>query len=318
MARHGGARRDWLDLSTGINPTSWPVPALPQGLWHRLPEAADEAAAIDAARAAYGAPAAAGIVVAPGTQALLQVLPRLFPPQTVAVIGPTYEEHARCWAAGGHDVVAADGIATAEASARIAVVVNPNNPDGRVREPARLDALARRLAARGGLLVVDEAFADCTPEWSLANRTGAPGLVVLRSLGKFYGLAGARVGFALTYRALAERLRDALGPWAVGAPALAVAAGALRDRTWTVRQRRVLAERRVALERVLEERGFALLGGTDLFVLAAHRDAARTNRRLLFERVLVRAFPAEPDRLRFGIPGGQRALRRLSEALDAR
>ena len=198
IAAHGGLRKQWLDLSTGINPTSWPVPNLPQALWHRLPEESDVALARDAARAAYGVPADAGIVVAPGTQALIQHLPGLVAPQPVAIIGPTYEEHRLSWARHGHEALVVDGIASAEASARIVVVVNPDNPTGRLHDPARLAALAKRLAARGGWLVVDEAFADVAPEASVAEAAGRDGLVVLRSLGKFYGLAGARIGFALT------------------------------------------------------------------------------------------------------------------------
>ena len=315
IAVHGGLRKQWLDLSTGINPTSWPVPNLPQALWHRLPEESDVALARDAARAAYGVPDEAGIVVAPGTQALIQHLPGLVAPQPVAIIGPTYEEHRLSWARHGHEALVVDGIASAEASARIVVVVNPDNPTGRLHDPARLAALAKRLAARGGWLVVDEAFAEVAPEASVAEAAGRDGLVVLRSLGKFYGLAGARVGFALTTRNMAGRLEEALGPWSVGAPSLHVAAGALGDRVWRKRMQRILGLRRLELDEMLVEAGFAIVGGTDLFVSARHPQAEVVDRRLRDAKILVRKFPAAPDRLRFGIPGGQRAFARLKAAL---
>ena len=315
IAARGGLKRQWLDLSTGINPTSWPVPELPQALWHRLPDDEDEAAAREAARHAYAAPDDAGIVVAPGTQAIIQALPALLAPQPVAIVGPTYGEHARCWARAGHEAMVTDGIASAEASARVVVIVNPNNPSGRRIGADRLVALAKWLGARGGWLVVDEAFADVAPQISVADHAGRDGLVVLRSLGKFYGLAGARVGFALTSRAMAARLREAFGPWAVGAPALAIAAGALADRVWAKRMQRILAIRRGELESVLEEAGLELVGSTDLFVTVRHKEASALAERLLDARILVRSFPEERSQLRFGIPGGQRALARLAAAL---
>ena len=315
IAVYGGRRSQWLDLSTGLNPTSWPVPELHQALWHRLPDESDLGPALDAARQCYGAPATADIVAAPGTQALIQWLPRLLPRQPVAVLGPTYEEHRRSWQRAGHEVFVTDGIASAEASARVVVAVNPDNPSGRVRDPERLVALSKRLAARGGWLVVDEAFADADPAASVCDAAGRDGLVVLRSLGKFFGLAGARVGFALTNKAMAAGLRDALGEWAVGAPALHVAAEALSDRVWIKRTQRILRGRRAELEGVLETGGFHIEGATNLFVTARHGDAPAIERRLLRERILVRSFPDIPDRLRFGIPGGQRPLARLAAAL---
>lgn len=315
IATHGGLRKHWLDLSTGINPTSWPVPDLPQALWHRLPDANDLDGARRSARTAYAAPDDAGIVVAPGTQAIIQWLPFLLPRQPVAILGSTYGEHAASYARAGHEVLVTDGIASAEASARVVVIVNPDNPTGRVREPAALHALARRLAARGGWLIVDEAFCDVAPTASVVDRTGRDGLVVLRSLGKFYGLAGARVGFALTSPGMAAKLEDALGPWAVGAPALHVAALALADRVWTKRMQRILGIRRAELEAVLGEAGCTIEGATDLFVTVRHPEASEVAARLLDAMILVRTFPSASDRLRFGVPGGQRALARLATAL---
>ena len=316
VAAHGGPRSAWLDLSTGINPTRYPVPDVPDAVWHRLPEGALENEVRAAARAAYAAPNAA-VSLAPGSQMHIQLLPFLHAPQPVAVIGPTYSEHAAAWARAGHEVLAADGVATAEASARIVVVVNPNNPTGRVIDPTLLRNLARRLGARGGLLVVDEAFADVAPEASVASHTGREGLVVLRSLGKFFGLAGARLGFALASPATAARLDDLLGPWAASGPALFAARAALCDRVWIRRTRRRLSERRAELERVLRPH-VSLRGGTDLFVLGQHAEVSRLNERLLHHRILARTFRHDPTLVRFGIPGGQRPLARLEAALADR
>ena len=315
VRKFGGTRSSWLDLSTGINPSAYPVPDLPPALWHRLPEEHHLLAAAEAARGAYEAPDAA-ISVAPGSQMHIQMLPFLWSPRRVAVIGPTYAEHAACWARAGHDVVTVDGLAAAETVGRIVVVVNPNNPDGRTLRRSQLLDLARRLGARGGALVVDEAFADVASDASVAGRAGREGLVVLRSLGKFYGLAGARVGFALTTREIAARLDDMLGPWAVPGPSLHVAAAALDDRTWARRARQTLARRSEALDALLDEFGLERIGGTDLFTLVSDPRAGRIDLKLRQQHVLVRSFREARDRLRFGIPGGQRPLARLREALE--
>ena len=312
-ASHGGPRSAWLDLSTGINPTRYPVPDVPAALWQRLPDSDLEDEVRRAARLAYRAPGAA-VSLAPGSQMHIQLLPFLRPPQPVAIVGPTYAEHAAAWSRAGHEVLAADGLATAEASARVVVVVNPNNPDGRVVEPTLLRNLARRLGARGGVLVVDEAFADVAPEASVAPHAGRDGLVVLRSLGKFFGLAGARLGMALTTPTLAAKLDDIVGPWAVGGPALFVGHAALSDKVWIRRMRRTLETRRRDLERILATR-LRVRGGTDLFVLASHERAADLDEQLKQRRILVRTFRHDPTLLRFGIPGGQRAAARLEAAL---
>jgi cobalamin biosynthetic protein CobC len=194
-ARWGRPTEGWLDLSTGINPVPYPIPAIDPAAWQRLPQHDRLGRLLETARACYAAPADAPIVAAPGTQSLIQLLPRLRPGARVAILGPTYGEHAACWAAEGA-AVATLGSLDEIAAAEVVVLVNPNNPDGRIIESERLMALAERLAARGGLLVVDEAFAEVTPWASVAAETGRPGLLILRSFGKFFGLAGIRLGFA--------------------------------------------------------------------------------------------------------------------------
>lgn len=324
IADHGGARAaaqrrwgtpaaGWLDLSTGINPRPYPIPAMSGDVWTRLPDADLVAGTVAAARAAYGAPQAAGICLAPGSQALIQMLPWLVEPAEVAVVGLTYAEHARCWALAGHTVRPADTLS--DAAAPVVVVVNPNNPDGHVIPPETLAALADTLAARDGLLVVDEAFADVCPEISVAARAGHPALVVLRSFGKFFGLAGVRLGIALSTPEMAARLDALLGPWATSGPALAVGQRALRDTDWITRTRHWLDAQAAALDGVLGAAGLEVVGGTSLFRLATHPDAAAITDRLGRAGILVRPFAAAPTWLRFGLPGDADGLRRLADAL---
>lgn len=313
-ARFGRPPEGWLDLSTGINPWPYPVPPLPAEVWQRLPDqdALDRLKA--AAAAGYGAPDPAVVAVAPGSQALIQLLPRCRPAGRVAVVGLTYAEHARCWRRLGHAVAEVPDL-DAAGEADVVVVTNPNNPDGRRIAPARLLALADRLAARGGLLVVDEAFADVAPELSLAGAAGRPGLCALRSFGKFYGLAGLRLGFALAPPALVAGIEAELGPWAVPGPALSVGAAALADSEWPALARRRLRAAAADLDRALTGCGLPVIGGTDLFRLVRVPDAARLYVRLARRGILTRPFAARPDWLRLGLPPDAHGLARLEAGL---
>ncbi|MEX2629917.1 MAG: threonine-phosphate decarboxylase CobD [Tistlia sp.] len=306
----------WLDLSTGVNPWPYPLVEATAESWRRLPEAAAETVFAEAARRYYGLDGAAALAAAPGSQALIQWLPRLLPPRRVAVLGFTYKEHARAWAAAGHEVAETEDGRLPEA-AEIAVLVNPNNPDGARRTPAELAALAGRLRRRGGLLVVDEAFADLDPEGSLAGLDDLRGLVVLRSFGKFFGLAGLRLGCAFGDPGPIGRLAEALGPWALPGPTLEIAARAFADRAWIAATRRRLAEASGRLDALLAAAGLEPLGGTDLFRLADHARAPALYERLCRAGILVRRFPERPRWLRVGLPPDAAAERRLLAALGA-
>jgi cobalamin biosynthetic protein CobC len=282
--------------------------------WSFLPQASAEAGLRDAAARCYGAPGAECVVAAPGSQALIQLLPRLRSPARVAVLGPTYGEHAMCWQAAGHDVaiIADDGI---DGAWDVVVLTNPNNPDGAARDPAMLDEIADRLARRGGWLVVDEAFADVAPGLSLAGSADRPGRIVLRSFGKFFGLPGLRLGFALAPPELAGRIAAALGPWAVSVPAIEVGARALDDAAWIAATSDRLAAAARRLDDALGNVGLRVVGGTALFRLVEHPNAGALFQALGEHGILVRHFPDRPDRLRFGLPADDAAFARLADAL---
>ena len=319
VARFGGEISDWIDLSTGLNPWAWPVPDLAPGVWRRLPDAAAHRDAAEAARSYYRAPSDASIVAANGSQALIQALPRIFEPGRVAVVGFTYREHARCWALAGHEVETVETIAGARTQPRIVIVTNPNNPDGKVTGREALLAVSGELARRAGLLVVDEAFCDVMPQASVADRAGHPGLCILRSFGKFFGLGGVRAGFALCEAGLGAELENIVGPWATSGPALEIAARAFADVSWQHETRQRLADARQRLEQTLYGAGLDIVGGADLFVLAACGDAADLHRRLCAAEILTRRFAGKPDWLRFGLPRDEEAHERLACALrDAR
>jgi cobalamin biosynthesis protein CobC len=306
------APEPWIDLSTGINPFAWPVGAISAEAWTRLP---DPTALEATAPAAYGAGPRTEVVAAPGTQALLQWLPRVVPARRVGVLGFTYGEHETCWRAAGADVTTVD--TTEElAGFDIGVVVNPNNPDGRIVPPEILAGIADRLARRGGSLIVDEAFMDLLgSSHSLAPRLPREGAIVLRSFGKTYGLAGVRLGFALTSPGVAASLRAALGPWAVSGPAIEIGLLALADTGWLADSVARLGHASDRLDGLLRSAGFAIAGGTRLFRLAGHPAAASWFERLARAGILTRPFLARPEWLRFGLPGAPAEWERLEAAL---
>ncbi|WP_372422768.1 threonine-phosphate decarboxylase CobD [Salinarimonas chemoclinalis] len=307
----------WIDLSTGINPIAYPLPALPASAFARLPEPADQAALEAAAARAYGGVDPACVVAAPGTQVLISLLPFVVPARAVvrevAIVTPTYGEHAQAWRAAGARVRA---VAASDegGGADVVVVVNPNNPDGRTWPAATLRARAADLAGRAGLLVVDEAFADLEPVESLA--ADLPGnAIVLRSFGKTYGLAGIRLGFALARGALAERLRAALGPWSVSGPALAIGRAALSDAGWRTEARRARAVDAARLDALLARHAPSGVRGTTLFRTIETDAAPALFRRLGEAGIWVRRFADDERRLRFGLPGGDGAWERLDAVL---
>ena len=305
----------WIDLSTGINPRPYPVPPVTPDAWARLPDD-DAFAALDAAaRAAYGAPQGAALVAGAGAQAFIQLLPRVFPARRVGVLGFTYAEHAACWAASGAQVETVERL-EALAEFDSAVIVNPNNPDGRLLSARDLAPLAEEMTRAGRLLILDESFMDFTPAHSAAALAALPGVVVLRSFGKAYGLAGLRLGFALASPARAALLRAALGPWAVSGPALAIGAQALADSRWRAAAAAACAGEAARLDDLLARAGFALMGGTALFRLASHDKAQDRLARLCKKGILPRAFPERPEWLRFGLPADDAAWARLAEALE--
>jgi cobalamin biosynthetic protein CobC len=312
-ARFGRPTAGWLDLSTGINPFAYPVPELAPDFWRRLPDSSADLALRTAAATAWGVDDLARIVAGPGTQSLIQLLPLLRPAARVAVVGPTYAGHADAWTHAGHEIVPCAGLDDI-GDAEVAIVVNPNNPDGRTHAPEALREAAAAMEERGGLLVADEAFGDLAPELSVAGEV-FESLVVLRSFGKFFGLAGLRLGLAVCPPDLARLLRESLGPWPVSGPALEIGRIALADAAWIAAMRVRLAEEATKLDALLTAGGLAVLGGTSLFRLAGAPRAWSLFEHLGKRGILVRPFAEQARWLRFGLPGDEAARRRLAAAL---
>ena len=282
-ARWGGARSEWIDLSTGVNPVPYPFAPPAAGAWTALPDSDAADALVAAARDLWRPPGTARCLAVPGASAAIAAIPRLRPPGRVRIPGPTYNEHAAAFAAAGWTV-------TEDGPQDAAVAVHPNNPDGRLHPGA----------PEADLVVIDESFCDADPGASLIAAAARPGTLVLKSFGKFWGLAGLRLGFVIGDAALVDELARRLGPWPVSGPALAIGAAALADADWADRTRARLAADAERLDALMAPHG-ALAGGTLLFRLYAC-DAPRLHERLARARILSRPFPWSDRRLRLGLP----------------
>lgn len=322
MLEHGGrlrrAARDygiplaqWLDLSTGISPFGWPVPAVPPSAWQRLPE--DDDGLAEAACAYYGAPR---VLPVAGSQAAIQALPRLRARSRVGIIAPGYAEHAQAWRRAGHEV----SVQTAERLLAhlsrwdVLVLIHPNNPGGECFDAAMLLRVHADLAQRGGWLVIDEAFMDVAPQASVCRYTDRDGLIVLRSVGKFFGLAGARAGFVCASTAITQALHETLGPWTVSGPARYVLREALADHAWQASARTRLLQVSEQLRALLARHGWIPTGGCGLFQWCRNEHAARVHHALAQRGILARLFET-PASLRFGLAPDEAAFERLDHAL---
>jgi cobalamin biosynthetic protein CobC len=308
LMRFGGCLDDWIDLSTGINRRPYPVSALQSRHWSALPSRSEIEALHGAARQAYAT--TAPLVAAAGAQAAIQLLPRLAPPGRARILAPTYNEYAGVLHATGWSVEEVTEL-EALAGADLAIVVNPNNPDGRQHDPAKLLALLPQV----GRLVVDESFADAVPGLSLAPQAGRAGLIVLRSFGKFYGLAGLRLGFVLGHEAELAALAGMLGPWPISGAAIEIGRRALLDRDWAKETVARLADESARLDALAEKAGWTLVGGTPLFRLYEVGDARAAQTRLAGAKIWSRVFKDRPGWLRLGLPGSDTEWARLAAVL---
>ncbi len=310
-AHYGIPLEQWLDLSTGINPHAYVPPIVADDLWSRLPQEND---GLELAAAGYYG--THDVLPVPGSQAAIQALPRLRAPSRVAVLTPGYAEHAHAWRKAGHRVldVAAHDVDAAIDDVSVLVVIQPNNPTGASFAHEQLRAWHRKLAARGGWLVVDEAFIEATPLDSLVEPSMPAGLILLRSLGKFFGLPGARVGFVLADATVRGSLRELLGPWALPGPSRHVAQTALRDHAWQAQTRARLQGDGARLERLLRGAGLSPSGGCALFQWVEAERAELLHQRLAQRGILTRYF-SDPRSLRFGLPGAEHNWQRLAAAL---
>jgi cobalamin biosynthetic protein CobC len=288
--QYGGHRDEWLDLSTGINPVAYPVEALPIDCWTALPDTGAALRVEEAARSFWGIPTSASVLVAGGASALIAQMPTLAEPGRVQIFKPTYNEHEAAFLGAGWTI--------ADQNPDAVVLVHPNNPDG------QLWTVKNTPTAR--LRIIDESFCDVRPHDSLIALAKDPGTLVLKSFGKFWGLAGVRLGFAIGDSGLIAQLKDRIGPWAASGPALELGHRALCNTNWADTTRERLAKDAARLDAKMQTAGAHLIGGTDLFRLFEVDDAAKWQDRLARHRIWSRIFPYSKTWLRLGLPNPDR------------
>jgi cobalamin biosynthetic protein CobC len=322
MLVHGGQLRQaakfykialehWIDLSTGINPNSFPIPDIPNNCWQRLPE--DNDGLLTAAQDYYQCES---LLAVAGSQAVIQSLPRLYPPTKVGIISPTYAEHRACWQQAGHQLIklTIETIDAHIAKLKVLIVVNPNNPTGHLFSQQQLLDWHKALQANKGLLVVDEAFMDTIPAKSLTPLTPKPRLIILRSLGKFFGLAGLRCGFVMAEPTLLSLLQQYLGIWPLSHPSRYLATQALMDKNWQQQTLKILPSQSQRLQQLLQAQGFTISGDHALFQWVKTLNAEKVHQQLAQQGILTRLL-TQPDSLRFGLVKNESQWQKLAYAL---
>jgi cobalamin biosynthetic protein CobC len=317
MRDHGGnidaAKRqfggeDWIDLSTGINRVPYPVRAPNAAAWATLPTRSAMRGLCDQACETYRVAHAAAIVPLAGAQGAIQLIPHLRAPGKARVLGPTYNEHAAALIGAGWDVEIVSNLAQI-AGADLGVVVNPNNPGGQIYSPDALLALKDDVQT----LVIDESFADAMPELSCAPFAGQEGLFILRSFGKFYGLAGVRLGFAIGATKQIDRLRDMAGPWPISGPAIEIGTQALADKEWAAHTITRLRAECLRIDTIASRWDF--VGGCELFRLYSCENATDAQNQLARHRIWSRIFPWSDRLIRLGLPGCEDEWHRFETAM---
>ena len=325
MLEHGGkliqAARDygipvcdWLDLSTGLNPHPWPVKLVPLDAWSHLPDD-DDGLALAASKYYKGE----HVLPVAGSQAAIQILPQLSDAKSrVAILEPAYAEHAHAWRAHGFNVTPLNtkDIDKAIDVHDVILLVNPNNPTGETFSVEQCIRWHKKLADKGGRLIIDEAFIDCTPECSLVPFAHQEGLVILRSLGKFFGLAGARVGFVFAEQNLLTQLAERLGPWPISGPSRCIAKLALSDTQWQLSTREQLMQQSLRLQTLLNRHHLTPSGSSSLFQWLKTNNAKQVHQFLAQQGILTRLFE-QPMSIRFGLPAVEPQWMRLELALKS-
>lgn len=321
MLEHGGRLIDaatkynipiaqWLDLSTGINPNGWVVPDIPVQCWQRLPESAD--ALIQTAEDYYQCHS---VIAVAGSQAAIQALPWLRTHSTVGVLSMSYAEHGYHWQKAGHRVIELlpETIEDHIKQLDVLIIVNPNNPTAKIWHKEQLLHWYKTLNQHNGWLIVDEAFMDVTPKNSLVHQH-KKGLIVLRSVGKFFGLAGIRVGFVCGDDAILDALNEKLGHWTISHPSRFIASQALQDTLWQKQTRQNLTKQADKLTFILSKNSLTPSGKTALFQWVQTPQAHRIHQFLAQHGILTRLF-TQPLSLRFGLPKNARQYSYLDTKL---
>lgn len=310
----------WLDLSTGINPFSYPIPLVNDHLYKHLPIQTHEERLREIAAHYYGCLSKDYVAIAPGTQILITLMPYLLSGKEVCILCPTYSEYLLSWQQAGIKVQKVFNLDTfmefAHKPQSIGIICNPNNPDGRLLSKEQLNIIIRKWGAVGNYLIIDEAYMDFIDQ-GMASYIADTNLIILRSFGKSYGLAGLRLGFLLAQPKIIQKIQCMLGNWVVSGPALQIASQALQDKQWFIKTKRQLEQQQSRLGQIVRSVSLFTVGKTLLFRLVEYQKAQDLWKYLALRGIWVRSFDYNSMWLRFGLPHEEQGWQRLEQALTS-
>ena len=302
----------WIDLSTGISPWHYPISTLSPRYFQQLPYATTQL--YQAAANYYGCPAEY-LRAVPGSQYAIEQLPTLFAPQKIALPTWGYSEHQKAWQAQGSEIIHYTNHSELlqllnQQAIPYALIIRPNNPSAAfftIEQVKQVEVLLQQKYPNKHLLILDEAFIDLYPQASFIRHPPGPRTVVLRSVGKFFGLAGIRLGFVCAQPALLQRLQAKLGQWLINGPSVGIGQQLFQDKPWAQQQRLRIRQQNKQLQQCLLQAGLpAPLHSAGLFtsVFGEPEKFLQIFIQLAKAGVLVRYFPHPTQAcLRFGLPG---------------
>ena len=308
IKKYGGERADWIDLSTGINRTSYPWQESVKVELRDLPSSKLLMGLEKAASRAYKVAEGADTAAVQGAQQIISLLPICLKNyNSVAILGPTYNEYEKAFKSSGIKAETVSEVSKLSSS-DIAIIVNPNNPTGKVIAEEILDDLSKKVR----ILIIDESF----KMFSSRRIQKFDNVIQINSLGKFFGLAGVRLGFVSGPSDFIKSVRVMLGPWPDSSVAAEIGIIALNDKTWISAMEKILLEGSNVLHEACNTKNWKLVGKTNLFHTYATSNCVEVEEQFAAHYIWIRTFDYSKSWVRLGIPTSKYEWARVRQALN--
>ena len=296
IKKYGGNKDDWIDLSTGINPNHYPYKLINIRELQNLPYKNDIDNLNKLAKKYFQTTACVRAVS--GAQGGINILPFLLPNKTVSILSPTYNEYQNVFSNSLKKIINVKNLSELKKS-QIAIICNPNNPDGKLYSNDNLLKISKSVE----YLIIDESFIDQYPRKSLSHKLDdQTNILILRSFGKFFGLAGIRLGFLISNKEIDKKIQFLIGNWPISNVAINVASKALIDHVWIMNTISFLKEGSYFLDCLASEINWKVVGGTNLYRLYETPNAHDAQNKLANFKIWSRRFSYSKKWIRLGIP----------------
>ena len=308
IKKYGGQRADWIDLSTGINRTSYPWQESVKVELRDLPSSKLLMGLEKAASRAYKVAEGTDTAAVQGAQQIISLLPICLKNyNSVAILGPTYNEYEKAFKSSGIKAETVSEVSKLSSS-DIAIIVNPNNPTGKVIAEEILDDLSKKVR----ILIIDESF----KMFSSRRIQKFDNVIQINSLGKFFGLAGVRLGFVSGPSDFIKSVREMLGPWPISSIAAEIGIIALNDTTWISEMEKILLEGSNVLHKACSTKNWKLVGKTNLFHTYATSSCLEVEEQFAAHYIWIRTFDYSQTWIRLGIPTSKYEWTRVRQVLN--